>query len=93
MPTVYIPVTITVRRGELDLFDVDCKAHVEHDVPEGQDAPDWDVVSFHFAGPGELPKQRLSVPIHRHEPLFAVLYENLPHDYIDRRLSEMLDDE
>lgn len=93
MPATYMPVTITVRRGELDLFDVDCEAHVEHDAPDGQDAPNWDVMSFLFDGPGELPKQRLSVPIHRHEPLFAVLYENLPHDYIDRRLSEMLDDE
>ena len=93
MPTTYMPVTITVRWHGLALFDADCEVRVDYDVPEGQDAPDWDVVSFHFDGPGELPKQRLTVPIHRHEPLFAVLYENLPHDYIDRRLSEMLEDE
>lgn len=93
MPTTHVPVTITVRRGELDLFDVDCEAHVLYDAPDGQDAPNWDVESFLFDGPGELPKQPLFVLINRHDPLFVVLYENLPHDYIGRRLSEMLDNE
>ena len=93
MPTTYMPITVTVCRDDVVLCDIDCEACVDYDAPERQTAANWDVVSFHFDGPGELPGQRLSAAIHRHEPFFNVLYENLPHDYIDRRLSEMLEDE
>ena len=92
MTTIYIPVTITVRRGKLALFDADCEVRVDYDTPDGQDLPDWDVTAFLFDGPGELPGQRLAVPVYRHDPLFTVLYENLPHDHITRQLQDLLDE-
>lgn len=92
MTTVHIPVTITVRRGDLALFDVDCEACVDYDVPDGGDLPDWDVTSFLFDGPGELPGQRLAVPVHRDDPLFTVLHEYLPYDYVERQLLDLLDE-
>ena len=89
MPTTHMPITITVRRHDVDLFDVDCVAGIEYDKPDGQDVPNWEIVHLFFETTQGGPSWATSTRV---DPaLFAMLCEHLPYEYIATKLSEMLD--
>jgi len=87
----YIPVTITVWKGDVCLFECDCEAKCEWSLPDGPDGPiDWDVTAFWFDAPGTVPGSRITAEIYRTEPLFDVLYADMDRDWIDEQLREAL---
>lgn len=90
MSYCYIPVTITVWKGAVCLFEADCEAKCEYSLPDGPSGPvDWDVTEFHFDYVTTL-NRRAYCKIERAEPLFGVLYGNMDRERIDEQLREAL---
>lgn len=94
MSCCYIPITITVWKSDVCLFQCECEARVEYDLPDGRSAGiiDWDVTAFWFDACGLEPGRRITTEIYRAEPLFKILYEHMDREYIDERLREALAD-
>ena len=91
MSYCYIPVTITVWKGDVCLFDCDCEAKCEWSLPDGPSGPvDWDVTAFWFDNVGTEPGKRRTVEVYRTEPLFGVLYADMDREWIDTQLREAL---
>ena len=90
MSYCYIPVTITVWKGDVCLFEADCEAKCEYSLPDGPSGPvDWDVTAFYFDDVTTLDR-RVYCEIERAEPLFGVLYADMDRDWIDDQLREAL---
>ena len=87
----YIPITISVWKGDVCLFEADCEAKCEWSLPDGLSGPiDWDVTAFWFDNVGTAPGQRKTVEIYRTDPLFSILYADMDRDWIDTQLREAL---
>ena len=55
----YVPLTITVWKGDVCLFECDCEAKCEWSLPDGPSGPiDWDVTAYWFDNAGTVPGQR-----------------------------------
>ena len=80
----YVPVTITVCKDDVCLFETDCEARIDYDIFDG--IPDWNVTEFHFSDKGPYTK------IAPHEPLFHVLYNALNRDWLHEQVMEALID-
>ena len=90
MSYCYIPITITVWKNDVCLFDADCEAKCEWSLPDGPSGPvDWDVTAFHFADK-RADGTRVYCEIGRTEPLFGVLYADTDREWIDNQLREAL---
>jgi hypothetical protein len=90
MSYCYIPVTITIWKGDVCLFEADCEAKCEYSLPDGPGGPvDWDVTAFHFADK-RADGSHVYAEIHRTEPLFGVLYADIDREWIDTQLREAL---
>ena len=85
---LYVPTTVSVYKDGICLFEADCEALVRYIDDAGE--LDLEVLSFHFDAVGTLPKQRIFTAIHRHEPLFHVMYKDLDHEWLDERIRETL---
>lgn len=91
MSCCYIPITITVWKGDVCLFECDCEAKCEYSLRDGPDGPvDWDVTAFWFDNAGTEPGKRKTVEVYRTEPLFGVLYADIDREWIDAQLREAL---
>ena len=88
---VYIPITITVWKGDVCLFQCDCEAKCKWNLPDGPSGPiDWDVTAFWFDNVGTEPHKRRIVEIYKPEPLFGVLYADMDREWIGDQLREAL---
>ncbi len=87
----YIPITVSVWKGDACLFQCDCEAKCEWSLPDGPSGPiDWDVTAFWFENVGTEPGKRKTVEVYRADPLFAVLYADMDREWIDTQLREAL---
>jgi hypothetical protein len=82
----YVPVTITVCKDDVCLFEADCEARIEYEIVDG--LPDWDVTEFHFDAVGTEPGKRIYTKITRTEPLFKILYQNLDREWLHEQVME-----
>jgi hypothetical protein len=88
MSYCYVPVTVTVWKNDVCLFDADCEARCEYSLPDGPSGPvDWDVTAFHFADK-RADGTRVYCEIERTEPLFGVLYADMDREWIGDQLRE-----
>ena len=86
----YIPVTATVYKDGVCLFETDCEARIEYEIVDG--LPDWDISEFHFDAVGTEPGKRIYTKVTRTEPLFLVLYDALNLKRLNERVIEALID-
>lgn len=87
----YIPITISVWKSDVCLFEVDCEAKCEWDLPDGPSGPiDWDVIAFWFDNAGTEPGKRKAVEVYRAEPLFGVLYADMDREWLAEQLRAAL---
>lgn len=86
----YVPVTITVYKDDVCLFEADCEARIEYEIVDG--LPDWDVTEFHFDACGTEPGKRIYTKVARTEPLYLVLYDALDLKRLHERVIEALID-
>ena len=84
----YIPVTATVWKDGIVLFETDCEARIEYEIVDG--LPDWDVTEFHFDAVGTEPGKRIYTKITRTEPLFHILYAAADHEWLHEQVIEAL---
>ena len=84
----YIPVTATVYKDGVCLFETDCEARIEYEIADG--LPDWDISEFHFTDTKD--GRRIYTKITRTEPLFLVLYDALNLTRLHERVIEALID-
>lgn len=84
----YIPVTATVIKGGVCLFETDCEARIEYEIVDG--LPEWDISEFHFDAVGTEPGKRIYTKITRTEPLFFVLYDALDLRWLHEQVIEAL---
>lgn len=80
----YVPVTITVCKDDVCLFETDCEARIEYTI-DGADV-DWDVSEFHFSDKGQYTK------VARHMPLFHILYDAMDREWLHEQIIEALID-
>lgn len=93
MAFLYIPYTVQPHKDGVCLFERDVDLKIEYDLPDGRGgAIDWDVTEFHFDGVGAEPGKRIYTKIHRHEPLFHVMYKDLDMEWIGEAVFEALAD-
>ena len=80
----YIPVTATVRKDGVVLFETDCEARIEYEIVDG--LPDWDISEFHFTGKkGGKP---IYTKVARHMPLFHILYDAMNREWLHDQVME-----
>ena len=84
----YLPVTATVYKDGIVLFETDCEARIEYEIVDG--LPDWDISEFHFTDTKD--GRRIYTKITRTEPLFLVLYDALNLTRLHERVIEALID-
>ena len=84
----YIPVTATVWKDGVCLFETDCEARIEYEIADG--LPDWDISEFHFTDKKD--GKPIYTKITRTEPLFLVLYDALNLKRLNERVIEALID-
>ena len=82
----YVPVTITVCKDDVCLFETDCEARIDYEIVDG--LPDWDVTEFHFDAVGTEPGKRIYTKITRTEPLFKILYQDLDREWLHEQVIE-----
>jgi len=80
----YIPVTITVCKDDVCLFETDCEARIDYEIVD--DLPDWDVTEFHFSDNGVYTK------VARHMPLFHILYDAVDREWLHEQVMEAVID-
>lgn len=78
----YIPVTATVYKDGVCLFETDCEARIDYEIVDG--LPDWDVTEFHFSDKGQYTK------VARHMPLFHILYDAMDREWLHEQVMEAL---
>ena len=76
----YIPVTITVCKDDVCLFETDCEARIDYEIVD--DLPDWDISEFHFSDSGKYTK------VARHMPLFHILYDAVDREWLHEQVME-----
>ena len=76
----YIPVTITVCKDDVCLFETDCEARIDYEIVD--DLPDWDATEFHFSDKGQYTK------VARHMPLFHILYDAMNREWLHEQVME-----
>jgi len=76
----YVPVTITVCKDGVCLFETDCEARIEYEIVD--DLPDWDISEFHFSDSGKYTK------VARHMPLFHILYDAVNRKWLHEQVME-----
>ena len=86
----YIPVTATVYKDGVCLFETDCEARIDYEIVDG--LPDWDVTEFHFDAAGTEPGKRIYTKVTRTEPLFLVLYYALDLKWLHEQVIEAVID-
>lgn len=84
----YIPVTATVIKDDVCLFETDCEARIDYEIVDG--LPEWDISEFHFDACGTEPGKRIYTKITRTEPLFFVLYDALDLRWLHEQVIEAL---
>ena len=82
----YLPVTATVYKDGVCLFETDCEARIEYEIADG--LPDWDISEFHFTDKKD--GKPIYTKITRTEPLFLVLYDALDIKRLHERVIEAL---
>jgi hypothetical protein len=80
----YIPVTATVWKDGVVLFETDCEARIEYEIVDG--LPDWDISEFHFTGKKD--NGPVYTKITRTEPLFKILYQDLDREWLHEQVME-----
>ena len=80
----YIPVTATVYKDGVCLFETDCEARIDYEIVDG--LPDWDVTEFHFSDKGQYTK------VARHMPLFHILYDAMDREWLHEQVMEAVID-
>ena len=80
----YVPVTITVYKDGVCLFETDCEARIEYEIVDN--LPDWDVSEFHFSDSGKYTK------VARHMPLFHILYDAVDREWLQEQVLEAVID-
>ena len=84
----YIPVTATVYKDGVCLFETDCEARIDYEIVDG--LPDWDVTEFHFDAVGTEPGKRIYTKVARHMPLFHILYDAIDREWLHEQVIEAL---
>jgi hypothetical protein len=82
----YVPVTITVCKDDVCLFETDCEARIDYEIVD--DLPDWDVTEFHFDACGTEPGKRIYTKVARHMPLFHILYDAVDREWLHEQVME-----
>lgn len=82
----YIPVTATVIKDGVCLFETDCEARIEYEIVDG--LPDWDISEFHFDAVGTEPGRRIYTTVARHMPLFHILYDAMNREWLHEQVME-----
>jgi hypothetical protein len=80
----YVPITITVCKDDVCLFETDCEARIDYEIVD--DLPDWDVTEFHFSDSGKYTK------VARHMPLFHILYDAVDREWLHEQVLEAVID-
>ena len=86
----YLPVTATVYKDGVCLFEADCDARIEYEIVDG--LPDWDISEFHFDAVGTEPGKRIYTKITRTEPLYLVLYDAMNREWLHEQVMEAVID-
>lgn len=84
----YIPVTATVYKDGVCLFETDCEARIEYEIVDG--LPDWDISEFHFTGTKD--GKPIYTKVARHMPLFHILYDAMNREWLHEQVMEALID-
>jgi hypothetical protein len=82
----YVPITATVWKHGVVLFETDCEALIEYEIVDG--LPDWDISEFHFDAVGTEPGKRIYTKITRTEPLFNILYQDIDREWLHEQVME-----
>ena len=82
----YIPVTATVIKDGVCLFETDCEARIDYEIVDG--LPDWDISEFHFTDTKD--GKPLYTKVARHMPLFHILYDAVDREWLHEQVIEAL---
>jgi hypothetical protein len=82
----YIPVTATVYKDDVCLFETDCEARIEYTLDDG--LPDWDISEFHFTDVKN--GKPIYTKVARHMPLFHILYDAVDREWLHEQVIEAL---
>ena len=82
----YLPVTATVYKDGVCLFETDCEARIEYEIVDG--LPDWDISEFHFTDTKD--GRRIYTTVARHMPLFHILYDAMNREWLHEQVIEAL---
>jgi hypothetical protein len=80
----YIPVTATVYKDGIVLFETDCEARIEYEIVDG--LPDWDISEFHFTDTKD--GKPIYTTVARHMPLFHILYDAMNREWLHEQVME-----
>lgn len=85
MAFLYLPYTVQPHKDGVCLFERDVELRITYSLPDGPRGPvDWDVSEVHFDD------GNATAVIHRHEPLFHVMYNALDVEWLDEAVRETL---
>lgn len=82
----YIPVTATVIKDGVCLFETDCEARIDYEIVDG--LPDWDISEFHFTDTKD--GKPFYTKVARHMPLFHILYDAMDREWLHEQVIEAL---
>lgn len=82
----YIPVTATVYKDDVCLFETYCEARIEYEIVD--DLPEWDISEFHFTDTKD--GKPLYTKVARHMPLFHILYDAIDREWLHEQVIEAL---
>ena len=82
----YLPVTATVYKDGVCLFETDCEARIEYTI-DGADV-DWDISEFHFTDTKD--GKPIYTKVARHMPLFRILYDAIDREWLHEQVIEAL---
>ena len=80
----YIPVTITVCKDDVCLFETDCEARIDYEIVD--DLPEWDISEFHFTDTKD--GKPIYTKVARHMPLFHILYDAMNREWLHEQVME-----
>jgi hypothetical protein len=86
----YVPITITVCKDDVCLFETSCEARIDYEIVDG--LPDWDISEFHFDACGTEPGKRIYTKVARHMPLFHILYDAVDREWLHEQVMEAVID-
>lgn len=82
----YIPVTATVYKDDVCLFETDCEARIDYEIVDGE--AEWDISEFHFTDTKD--GKRIYTKVARHMPLFHILYDAINREWLHEQVIEAL---